>query len=85
MYQCMICAKKPVRGHTITKRGMAKKDGGVGRRNVRVNDRRFIPNLQRVRILINGGVSREYVCSACLRSGLAIKAPLRAVRPAVAA
>ena len=85
MYQCRICEKKPVQGHTITKRGMAKKDGGVGRRNVRVNDRRFIPNLQRVRILLSGQVTREYVCSSCLRSGLAIKAPLRAARPAAAA
>lgn len=85
MYQCSICCKKAVVGNTITKRGMAKKDGGVGRRNVRVNRRRFIPNLQSATLLVQGTVKRVLVCTGCLRSGLAVKAPLRSVRRAAAA
>jgi large subunit ribosomal protein L28 len=31
--------------------------------------RRFNPNLQKVRILVNGAPSREYVCTRCLKAG----------------
>ncbi len=85
MYECIICCKRAVVGNRITKRGMAKKDGGVGRRNVRVNKRRFIPNLQPVTLMLKGTVQRALVCTACLRSGLAVKAPLRSLRRAAAA
>ena len=83
MQQCMVCGKRPVIGHQITHRGKLKKAGGVGRRTVRVNRRRFLPNLQRAAILLNGTVRRVRVCTACLRSGRAVKAPLRpAMAPA---
>ncbi|MBI3082786.1 MAG: 50S ribosomal protein L28, partial [Candidatus Omnitrophica bacterium] len=47
MQQCAICGKGPVIGSRVTHRGKLKKEGGVGRRTVRVNRRRFLPNLQR--------------------------------------
>ncbi len=75
MRQCMICGKRPVIGHAVTHRGMLKVKGGVGRRTVRVNRRRFLPNLQAARIVINGTVTRARVCTACLRSGRVLKAP----------
>jgi len=31
--------------------------------------RRFDPNLQKVRIVVNGAPSREYVCTRCLKAG----------------
>lgn len=77
---CAICGKRPVMGHAITHRGMLKKHGGVGRRTVRVNRRRFLPNLQPVTILLRGIVRRTRVCTACLKSGRAVKAPLRPSR-----
>jgi large subunit ribosomal protein L28 len=58
---CSICGKKPVVGRTISHA-----------HNVRA--RRFEPNLQRVRALINGGVRRIRVCSRCLRSNKVTKA-----------
>ena len=58
---CSICGKKPVVGRTISHA-----------HNVRA--RRFEPNLQRVRALINGGVRRIRVCSRCLRSNKVVKA-----------
>ena len=54
--QCDICGKKPVAGRTYTRKGKAKKEGGVGRHIARKNRRRFLPNLQRVRALVNGAV-----------------------------
>ncbi|HTL02678.1 MAG TPA: 50S ribosomal protein L28 [Vicinamibacterales bacterium] len=59
--QCSICGKKPVVGRTISHA-----------HNVRA--RRFEPNLQKVRAMINGGVRRIRVCSRCLRSNKVTKA-----------
>ena len=59
--QCSICGKKPVVGRTISHA-----------HNVRA--RRFEPNLQKVRAMINGGVRRVRVCSRCIRSGKVTKA-----------
>jgi large subunit ribosomal protein L28 len=53
---------------------MAKKKGGVGRRIVRKNIRRFLPNLQRVRVRLNGTVKRLKVCTKCLKDGRVLKA-----------
>jgi len=36
--------------------------------------RRFDPNLQRVRALIDGKATRAYVCTRCLKTGKVIKA-----------
>ncbi|MBI3996394.1 MAG: 50S ribosomal protein L28 [Candidatus Omnitrophica bacterium] len=80
MLACAICGKKPFMGSAVTHRGMLKKQGGVGRRTVRVNPRRFLPNLQRIRVLLNGTVRRARVCTACIKSGRALKAPLHPSR-----
>lgn len=77
MRQCQICGKAPVVGSAITHRGMLKVKGGVGRRTVRVNKRRFYPNLQRATILLKGAVKRARVCTTCLKSGRVVKAPWR--------
>jgi large subunit ribosomal protein L28 len=36
--------------------------------------RRFEPNLQHVRILVNGAAKRAYVCTRCLKAGKVQKA-----------
>jgi large subunit ribosomal protein L28 len=36
--------------------------------------RRFDPNLQRVRIMVDGTPKRVYVCARCLKSGKVTKA-----------
>jgi len=36
--------------------------------------RRFNPNLQRVRMLLNGKATRAYVCTRCLKTGKVTKA-----------
>jgi large subunit ribosomal protein L28 len=39
-----------------------------------VRPRRFLPNLQTVRAVVNGGVRRIRVCTRCLRSNKVTKA-----------
>lgn len=64
MYRCVICGKKPVSGNSISHSHRASK-------------RRFYPNLQRQKILLNGKITREYVCTSCLRSGKVSRPPVK--------
>ena len=82
MRQCELCGKRPVVGHQITYRGKLKKAGGVGRRTVRVNPRRFTPNIQRAHVILNGTVKHLRICTQCLTSGKILKAPPNPSRPA---
>ena len=66
---CEICGKHKAFGGHITRRGLAKKKGGIGMHVVKVTKREFKPNLKSVRAVVNGGVKRLTVCTACLRSG----------------
>ncbi len=36
--------------------------------------RRWEPNLQRVRLVLNGKATRDYVCTRCLKAGKVVKA-----------
>jgi len=71
---CYICGKKPAAGRTIKRRGLAKKKGGVGKKITGITIRRFLPNLQSVRAVINGHIKRIRVCTKCLKAGKVIKA-----------
>jgi large subunit ribosomal protein L28 len=59
--RCEVCNKGPVVGRNISHAH-------------NVSARRFEPNLQRVRAMVNGGVRRLRVCTRCLRSGKVTKA-----------
>ena len=71
---CDICDKGPRTGNKIVRRGLAKKKGGIGLNTTGVTRRRFLPNLQSVRVRINGGVKRMSVCTSCIKSGKIEKA-----------
>ena len=71
--RCELCGKGPMAGHTFTRKGKAKKEGGVGRHIARKNIRRFMPNLQSVRALLNGAVKRILVCTRCIKGGRVIR------------
>ena len=58
---CVICAKKPGFGNNRSHSMVATK-------------RRFEPNLQKIRILLNGSPTRAYVCTRRLKGGKVIKA-----------
>ena len=71
---CAICGKGPAAGRTIKRRGLAKKKGGVGQKITGVNPRRFLPNLQSVRAIVDGTPMRIRVCVKCLKAGKVTKA-----------
>ena len=60
---------------------MAKKKGGVGKKITGIAKRRFFPNLQRVKLLVDGARRTLRVCSKCLKAGKAQKAPVRPKTP----
>jgi len=66
---CEICEKKTTFGNTIARRGLAKYLGGVGVKKTGVSRRRFEPNIQLVRVEIDGQVRRAKICTRCIKSG----------------
>ncbi len=75
--RCELCGKGPVAGRTYIRKGKAKKEGGVGRHIARKTIRRFMPNLQTARVLIQGIVKKISVCTVCIKKGLVVRAPSR--------
>ncbi len=71
---CDVCGKGPMTGNKIVRKGLAKKTGGIGLNITGVNKRRFLPNLQKIRIIENGGVKRATVCTKCIKSDKVVKA-----------
>jgi large subunit ribosomal protein L28 len=71
---CEICGKGPVSGSRIIRKGLAKKKGGIGLHTTAVTRRRFLPNLQKVRVRTGGTVSSKMVCSSCLKADKVVKA-----------
>ena len=72
---CAICGKHTTAGRQYTHRGRAKHLGGVGIKTTGVSKRTFKPNLQKVRVLVDGAPKRIYVCTRCIRNGKVTKAP----------
>jgi large subunit ribosomal protein L28 len=62
--QCAICEKKTITGRQISHAH-------------NVTSRTWAPNLQRLRIVIDGTTRREWVCTRCIRSGKVEKPPQR--------
>jgi large subunit ribosomal protein L28 len=59
---CDICGKGPTSGNNVSHANNKTR-------------RRWYPNLQPVRILVNGQPKRVRACTACIRSGKVVKAP----------
>ena len=58
---CEVCGKKPVFGNRVSHAH-------------NVSSRRWLPNVQRVRVIVKGAVRRMKVCTRCIRSGMIKKA-----------
>lgn len=71
---CAICGKGPIPGVKYKRRGMIKRKGGAGAKIVGKTLRHFLPNLQRIKIKIEGTVRRTYVCTSCIQLGRIVKA-----------
>ncbi len=59
---CDICGKKPSFGHNVS-------------HSHRKTNRRWSPNIQRVRTMVNGVTPRRInACTSCLKAGKVVKA-----------
>jgi len=69
--RCEICGKGPTSGRTYSRRGLAKKKGGVGKKITGKTNRTFRPNLQKVKVReVGGAIRSKKICASCLRTGL---------------
>ena len=59
--QCEVCGKTPVFGNQVSHAH-------------NVSSRRWLPNLQRVRVMVAGAARRMSVCTRCIRSNKIQKA-----------
>jgi len=66
---CEICGKHPSFGMNVS-------------HSHRRTKRRWNPNIQRVRALVNGSPRRVAVCTSCIRAGKITKPPRRSAPPA---
>jgi large subunit ribosomal protein L28 len=60
--RCEICGKGPMTGNNVSHAHNTTK-------------RRWLPNLQRVRALVEGRPQHLRVCTECIRSGRVVKVP----------
>jgi large subunit ribosomal protein L28 len=82
---CHFTGKKTRAGRSIARRGKAKYLGGVGRKTTGITKRKFKPNIQRVRAVVDGKVCRIKVSAKAIRMGLVVKPPKRTWKPQDAA
>lgn len=61
---CEICGKKPGYGHNVSHAH-------------NISSRRWLPNLQRVRAVINGSVRHIRVCTKCMKAGYVVKPKIK--------
>ena len=71
--QCPFTGRKTHAGRSISRRGKAKRLGGVGRKVTGKVSRKFKPNMQRVRAVIDGSVVKINVSAKAIRNGLIVK------------
>ncbi len=74
---CELTGKRPAKGSIIWRSGKSKKSGGIGTHITAITKRRFLPNLQRVKAIVDGQVRYLRVSTAALKKGLIVKAPKR--------
>ncbi len=66
--KCANCGKKTISGNSIARRGLPKKKGGIGLKTTGVTKRKFYPNLQSKRVMINGKVKKVRICTKCIKA-----------------
>lgn len=58
--KCAVCGKGPMVGNRVSHAH-------------NLNKRRWLPNLQRITISLDGKVRNAYVCTSCIRTGKVTK------------
>ena len=78
---CELTGIGPRKGSIIWRSGKSKKSGGIGTHITAITKRKFMPNLQRVKAVIDGQVRYVRVSTRALKKGLVVKAPKRNWKP----
>jgi large subunit ribosomal protein L28 len=74
---CYFTGKKTRFGKKVTHRGKAKYLGGVGTKITGISSRKFLPNIQKVRAVVNGRIVRIKVSTKAIRNGMVVKPATR--------
>lgn len=83
--ECYFLGKKTTAGRSIARRGKAKYLGGVGKKTTGITKRKFKPNIQKVRAVVNGKVTKIKVSAKAIRNGLVVKPAKRNYKPEASA
>lgn len=83
--RCELTGKGPRKGSIIWRSGKAKKSGGIGTHVTAITKRRFFPNLQRVKAVVDGQVRYIRVAASAIKKGLVTKPPRRTWKKEAAA
>jgi large subunit ribosomal protein L28 len=78
---CLFTGKRTKSGNSIKRRGKAKYLGGVGRKITGITKRKFKPNIQTVRAVVEGKVRRIKASAKAIRMGLVQKPLKRRYKP----
>ena len=79
---CHFLGKRTSAGNSVARRGKAKYLGGVGRKTTGITKRKFKPNIQKVRAVVNGTTCRIKVSAKAIRMGFVQKPMKRNYTPA---
>ncbi|HZN67302.1 MAG TPA: 50S ribosomal protein L28 [Tepidisphaeraceae bacterium] len=82
---CYFTGKKTSFGKKVTHRGKAKYLGGVGTKITGISPRKFKPNIQKVRAVVDGQVVRIKVSAKAIRNGMVVKPVKRRYKAEAAA
>ena len=74
---CALSGKSTRIGRQYTRRGLAKAKGGVGKKITGKSPRTFKPNIQKIRVVVNGRVVRMKVAAKFIRRGMVTKPPIK--------
>ena len=80
--ECYFTGRRTSAGQSIARRGKAKYLGGVGKKVTGVTKRKFKPNIQKVRAVIDGKICRIRVSAKAIKMGLVQKPVKRNYKPA---
>lgn len=79
---CDFCQKGTESGAQVARRGLPKKQGGIGLRITGRTKRKFKANIQRVTGVVNGKRQRVKICGRCIKAGKLIRPRVKKVAPA---
>lgn len=70
---CVFTGRSVQFGNSKQYRGKAKYLGGVGKKITGISRRKFKPNLQKVKCVIDGEIRRVWVSAAAIKSGFVVR------------